>query len=92
MFERLDEAQLEESKKNFTFKVFDTKEEAEEYSSNDSKMWSEPIIGKGGKYVIGWSRASELISEAVDMTTECFKLNVPLSADYIIGRSWKDCH
>lgn len=89
-----DECQLEESKKNFEFKVFDSKDEAEQYRKSviSEKVWGEPIEGKGGKWVLAYSRASELISKAVDMTTKHYKLNVPLSAGYIVGRNWADCH
>lgn len=86
-----DEAQLEESKGNFTFKTFKTKEEALQFTESSDKVWSEPFEAKG-KWFVGYSRAAELISKAVDLTTEHYKLNVPLSAGYIIGKNWRDCH
>ena len=86
-----DEAQIEESKTNFIFKSFNSKEEALTFSKEDDKIWSEPIY-KGDKVFLGWSLSSELITKAVDMTTEHFKLKVPLSAGYACGRNWSDCH
>lgn len=87
-----DESQGEQPKKAFSFKVFETKESAEEYRKNSDKVWSEPIEGNNEKYVLAYSRACELISKAVDHTSEHYRLNVPLSAGYIVGRNWRDCH
>ena len=86
-----DEAQIEESKTNFIFKSFNSKEEALTFSKEDDKIWSEPIY-KGDKVFLGWSLSSELITKAIDMTTEHFKLKVPLTAGYACGRNWSDCH
>ena len=86
-----DEAQLEESKENFRFKQFESKEEALEWTKEQNKEWSEPFQLKE-KWYVGYSRASELISKAVEETTNHFKLNVPLHAGYIIGVNWADCH
>lgn len=86
-----DEAQLEEPKSNFKFKSFKTKEEALQFSKDSDKIWSE-VISKKGKYYLGWSKGSELVAQAVSMTSERFNLNIPLTAGYALGRNWKDCH
>jgi len=86
-----DEAQIEENRENFIFKSFNSKEEALTFSKEDDKIWSEPIY-KGDRVFLGWSLSSELITKAVDMTTEHFKLKVPLTAGYAIGKDWSDCH
>jgi hypothetical protein len=87
-----DEAQLEESLSRFKFKLFETKEAANDYRDNAERVWGEPAKGKNGQWVLAWSRASELIQEAVTMTSEYYKLNVPLTAGYIVGNNWRDCH
>lgn len=87
----MDEAQLEESRSNFKFKRFETKEEAVEFTEKQEQPWSEPFEAKG-YWFVGYSRASELISVAVDRTSKHFKLNVPLSAGYIIGKNWSSTH
>ena len=46
---------------------------------------------KGGFY-IAYCRAGELASEAVSEAGQFYKLNVPLTAGYIVGRNWADCH
>jgi hypothetical protein len=86
-----DEVALEESKTRFKFKKFDTQEEALEFSEKDSKVWSEPIEKKG-KFYLGYSRAGELISKAVEMTNKHFKLRVELTMGYVIGRNWSETH
>lgn len=86
-----DEAQLEQPVTSFKFKSFKTKEAAQEARASLTEVWSEPFESKG-KYFIAYSRAAELISVAVDKTTDYYKLNVPLSAGYIVGKNWADCH
>jgi len=86
-----DEAQLEETKKNFTFKKFTSKVEATDWAEAQDVIWSEAFEVKGVWYV-GYSKAAGLISKAVDMTTEYYGLNIPLHAGYILGKTWADCH
>lgn len=86
-----DECQLEESKSNFEFKWFEDEDEANDFVKEQCKVWSEPFK-VGDKYYVGYSRAAELISVAVDKTTEHFNLNVPLHAGYILGTNWAECH
>jgi DNA polymerase I-like protein with 3'-5' exonuclease and polymerase domains len=87
-----DEAQIEERTENFKFKVFDTEEEAIDFRNKDSKFWSEVIPGKNSKFVLAWSPSAELIKKAVELTNKKFKMNVDLSADYMVGRDWKSTH
>lgn len=85
-----DEAQLEVHKSLIKWKVFKTEAEAKEFRK-EHPSWSE--VGHSDKgYYVGWCRAGELIQEAVRETSEYFKLNVTLSADYILGRNWGECH
>lgn len=53
--------------------------------------WSE--VGHTEKCLfIGYCEAGRLIQEAVLETSRYYKLNVTLAADYILGKTWKDCH
>jgi hypothetical protein len=89
-----DEAQLEATRDTLRMKSFKTKEEAQEFKDSSDRIWSS-IKEKKGKYFIGYSRAGELVTKAVEMTVDKFKLNVPLCGEeleYDIGLNWKDCH
>lgn len=86
----MDEAQIEVHKSFIKWKVFATEAEAKEFKKENAG-WSE--IGHSDKgHYIGWCRVGELIQQAVKQTSEYYKLNVTLSADYILGRNWAECH
>lgn len=87
----MDEAQSELSKELAKFKTFNTKEEAEAFNDPD-KVWSDVGEGKDGKWYRAWSRAGELAVEAVREAGEEFKLNIDLSAGYMIHRNWAGTH
>lgn len=91
MLRTVDEAQLEVSRSEFKYKKFNSEEDAIEWTQVQDKAWSEPFE-VNGQVAVGYTRAAELISMAVDRTTKHFNLNVPLHAGYIIGRNWKECH
>ena len=85
-----DEAQLEVHKSFIKWKIFNTEEEAREFKKLNSG-WSE--IGHSDKgYYVGRCKAGEMIQAAVKQTSKFYKLNVTLSADYILGRNWAECH
>lgn len=85
-----DEAQMEMHKSLIRWKLFHTEEEAKAFKAVNP-AWSE--IGHSGKgYYVGWCRAGELVKEAVREASQYYKLNVTLSADYILGRNWAECH
>jgi hypothetical protein len=67
------------------------KKAAKEFKKAQDKPWSEIAQSDKGFY-LGYCRAGELVVEAVRETSEHFKLNVTLSADYILGRNWAECH
>lgn len=53
--------------------------------------WSE--VGHTATHAyIGKCAAGQLIQEAVVETSRYYNLNVTLAADYILGRSWGECH
>jgi len=64
---------------------------AKEFKKAQDKPWSEVAHSERGYYT-GYCRAGELIVEAVKETSAYYKLNVTLSADYILGRNWAECH
>lgn len=85
-----DEAQLEMHKSLIKWKLFNTEDEAKAFRK-ESPTWSE--VGHTDRgYYVGWCRAGELIQEAVRETSAHYKLNVTLSADYILGRNWAETH
>lgn len=90
-----DESQIEVTKGLVKFKKFPTKEECNEFRDKEKangKIWSEAHESPKGGWFVAYSRVGELVVEAVNETTEFYKLKVPLSADYVVGKSWADCH
>lgn len=91
-----DESQIEVVKSLVKFKVFSTKEQCNEFrlqeKESSGKIWSEAHESPKGGWFVAYSRVGELVVEAVEETSAFYKLNVPLSADYVVGRSWADCH
>lgn len=104
MLRTLDEAQMEMHKSLVKWKMWKLEGEHDEKSPEVKAIkaeiaefkaansgWSE--IGHSDKgYYIGYCEAGRLIQEAVKETSEYYKLNVSLSADYILGRNWAECH
>lgn len=86
-----DEAQLELSRKYVTWKKFQDEAECKAFVSPDGKVWSDPVHNAKG-WFRGYCRAGELATMAVRMSGEYYKLNVPLSAGYMLGTDWASCH
>lgn len=90
-----DEAQMEVSKQSVKFIRFGTEEEAKEYKQremNEGRVWTDIQESPKGGYFLGYCEAGNIISRVVEQVSKDFKLNVPLEAGYVMGRSWKDCH
>ena len=91
-----DEAQIEVTKDLVKFKRFSTKEECREFRKAQREqsglIWSEEHEAPKGGWFVAYSKPGELVVKAVEQTTEYYKLKVPLSADYIVGTSWSNCH
>lgn len=85
-----DECQLEVHKSLVKWKMFKEEAEAKAFKKENAG-WSEIGHSKKG-YYIGKSIASDLITQAVDEAGKFYKLNVPLGADFIYGRTWGECH
>ena len=91
-----DEAQIEVTKDLVKFKRFATKEECKEFRKQQKEeygmIWSEEHEAPKGGWFVAFSRHGELVVQAVNETTAFYKLCVPLSADYVVGTGWHDCH
>lgn len=70
--------------------MFKTEEEAKAFKKLHP-TWSD--IGHSDKgYYVGWCRAGELAVEAVKESGEYYKLNIELTAGYMLGNNWATCH
>ncbi len=86
-----DEAQSEVSKASVKFKKFTDEAEAKAFKCPDEKVWSDVIHNDKG-YFRAYNRAGELATQAVKEAGEYYKLNVELTAGYMIGTNWATCH
>ncbi len=87
-----DEAQLEVNKSSVKFKRFNTKEECAEFKATQDKVWSDISEAPKGGYFVAYCRAGELAAEAVREAGRYYKLNVDLTAGYVVGNNWAQCH
>jgi hypothetical protein len=55
------------------------------------KIWSDIVVNEKCVFV-AYNRAGELASKAVNMSGEYYNLNIELTAGYIVGRNWAECH
>ena len=90
-----DEAQLEVHKNLVKWRVGKSKEEMTEIKAQVEKetnlQWSD--VGHiGDKWYIGYCRAGELAVESVLEAGRYYKLNVDLTAGYMLGKDWASCH
>jgi len=81
---------LEVSRTLVEFKKFNSEEECKAFTE-EGKLWSDPIHNDKG-WFRAYCRAGELAVQAVVYAGEFYKLNVPLSAGYMIGTNWATCH
>ena len=61
------------------------------YEEKTGEIWSD-VSHTDTAYFVGYSLAGELAAKAVKLAGEYYNLNVGLTAGYILGRSWRDCH
>lgn len=91
-----DEAQMEISKSLVKFKMFETEEQAQEFKDielkENNRIWSDISHAPKGGYYVAYTVIGELMAKAVDRTWQEYGMNVPLTAGYIIGRNWAECH
>lgn len=86
-----DEAQGEVRKSLITWKKFKDEAECKAFKSDDGKVWSDPFHNDKG-WFRGYCRAGELATIAVTQAGEYYKLNVSLTAGYMLGTDWASCH
>jgi hypothetical protein len=74
------------------WKIFADEDQAKTFKNEQTdKLWSD--VGHSEKgYYVGYCRAGELAVEAVKEAGEYYKLNVELTAGYMLGNSWATCH
>jgi hypothetical protein len=86
-----DEAQLEVKRSMVKWKKFESEEACKSFKSEDGKVWSDPVHNERG-WFRGYCRAGELATVAVREAGKMYKLNVELSAGYMLGTDWASCH
>jgi hypothetical protein len=86
-----DEAQLEVRRSMVAWKKFGSEAECKAFKSEDGKVWSDPVHNDKG-WFRGYCRAGELATIAVREAGQYYKLNVELSAGYMLGTDWASCH
>lgn len=92
MVEYHDESQLAFNPSIIKYKVFETKEEAEQYKNNEGQC-SAVKKSKDDKYFIALPNDISISTEnAIKKTKNLLKLNVDLGYEWVVGRTWGDCH
>lgn len=86
-----DEAQLEVRRGMVKWKKFDSEAECKAWKPDDGKVWSDPVHNDRG-WFRGYCRAGELATLAVTEAGQYYKLNVTLTAGYMLGTTWASCH
>jgi hypothetical protein len=84
-----DESQLELTKDLVKFKMFNTEDDAKSYNK---PHWSDVAKAPDGRYYRAYSIVGELAQKAVQEAGQYYNLNVELTAGYMVGRNWKECH
>lgn len=95
MIEYHDENQLLTSTKFYKFEVFETEEEAKNFTKNwDTNLGQLSAIGHSDKgyYIALPNAVSKGVENAFSKTEELLKINVSLGFEWIVGRTWYDCH
>lgn len=93
MIEYHDECQLFIDKSIVETKTFSSKEEAEKFSKNWQGENELSVVSEGKKwYVCLPNIVSQSVEKAMKETENTLSLNIPLGYEWVVGRSWKDCH
>jgi DNA polymerase I-like protein with 3'-5' exonuclease and polymerase domains len=68
------------------------KKAAKEFKeAQTDRVWSD-VMHTDKMYYVAYNRSGELAVRAVKMSGEYYKLNVELTAGYMIGTNWATCH
>lgn len=95
MIEYHDENQLLTSPKFYKFEVFATEEQAKNFIKNwDTSLGQLSAIGHSDKgyYIALPNVVSKGVEAAFLKTEELLKTNVSLGFEWVVGRTWFDCH
>lgn len=91
-----DEAQLEVSKASVKFKRFEDTEQAQAWKDERfeqyGEIWSDIKPSPKGGVFTAYCKAGQLVVEVVNEVGRDFGMNVDLTAGYMVGKSWSDCH
>ena len=90
-----DEAQLEVSKDLVKFKRFEEKEECEKFKEEEltnGRIWSDVKKSPRGGWYIAYTLAGDLASQAVTQSGRYYNMVIDLTAGYMLGYNWGDCH
>lgn len=95
MIEMHDESQIAIHPRFIKTISFDTKEEAKEYleSKKDSAYEYSSVGESNGKFYIAEPNVLTIaVTDAIAKSEKDLKLNVKMGYEWMVGRSWKDCH
>jgi hypothetical protein len=93
MIEYHDEQALWVDPKLLNFKVFDSKEEAESFISKHEGYQTSAISeGKGKFYIALPSIVSTIIEDTMLEAEQMLKIKVPMGYEFMVGKSWYECH
>lgn len=86
-----DEEQWEVSRNLVKFKFFETEEEAKGFECPEGKIWGN-VQEYNGRIFRAYSIIGELGVKSIRKAGEYYDLNVPLNADYSVGKDWSMTH
>lgn len=93
MIEYHDEEDLYADPKLFKFEVFETKEKAEDFVNNwQGEQLSAIGHSSKGYYICLPNVISKATTESMRLLESNLKINVPMGFEYMLGRTWYDCH
>lgn len=93
MIEYHDEEDLYADASLFKFKTFETEEEAKEFVKNwKGEQLSAVGHSSKGYYVCLPNVISTSTTTAMRELEQKLKINVPMGMEYMLGRTWYDCH
>ena len=86
-----DEAQEEISKDLVKFYMFKTKDEAKEFEL-DGFFLGDVQEAPDGRFFRAYCVSGDLANKSLTDASTYYNLNITLTAGYVIGKNWKDCH
>ena len=86
-----DEAQEEVSKDLVDFHMFETEEEAKNFKI-EGKHLGDLQEAPDGRFFRAYCISGQSASDSLTEASEFYKLRVKLTAGYMIGRNWAECH